>query len=240
MPLPETHAYHLPPMPAAPRLSIEVSFDLICPWCLIGHRHLATAIALLREERPEVTVDVEWRSCPLIPDTPLEGLPYRAFYIARLGSPQAVAMRQAQVRAAAHEAGLTLALERIETFPNTLLAHRLVRFAREQQGAQAASALVENLFTRYFVRAENIGDAQVLREALAECGIATPGGTEAPLHHDLDWLPRLEDGQPSSMRGATGVPHFVFDGALPISGAVPPAALLRSMHRALARSAQPA
>jgi predicted DsbA family dithiol-disulfide isomerase len=227
-------------MPAKPRLAIEVAFDLICPWCLIGHRHLASAIALLREERPDVVVDVAWRSVPLIPDTPLEGLPYRAFYLARLGSAQALAMRQAQVRAAAAEAGLTLALERIETFPNTLLAHRLVRFAREQQGAVAAAALVEQLFTRYFLHAENIGDGQVLRAALAACGIPTPGDAGEPLHHGLEWLPPLEDDQTSSMRGATGVPHFVFDGVLSVSGAVPPAALLRAMHGALARSAQTA
>ena len=217
-------------------LSIAVAFDLICPWCLIGGRHLATAMAQLREERPDVQVAVEWRSTPLIPGTPLEGLPYRAFYVARLGSPQAVAMRQAQVRAAAQEAGLTLALERIETFPSTLLAHRLVRFAREQQGAGAASRLVESLFTRYFVQGQDIGDAGVLREALSACGIATPGGEHAALHHDLEWLPALDDGPEASLRGATGVPHFVFDGTQAAAGAVPPAALLRAMYRALARS----
>ncbi len=221
-----------PPTP----LSIAVAFDLICPWCLIGSRHLAAAIAQLRAERPDVDVAVEWRSAPLIPGTPLEGLPYRDFYVARLGSPQAVAMRQAQVRAAAQEAGLTLALERIETFPNTLLAHRLVRFAREQQGAEAAAQLVDALFTRYFAQAQDIGDAQVLREALDACGIATPGGAQVTLHHGLDWLPSLDDAHELSLRGATGVPHFVFNGTQAVSGAVPPTALLRAMYRALARS----
>src|SRR6187431_3147389 len=101
-------------MPTLSRLSIAVSFDLICPWCLIGKRHLDTAIAQLRAEQPELAIDVEWNAFPLIPDTPLEGIPYREFYVARLGSPQAVAARQAQVRVAAQEAGLTLAFERIE------------------------------------------------------------------------------------------------------------------------------
>jgi predicted DsbA family dithiol-disulfide isomerase len=220
-------------MQAPSQLSIAVSFDLICPWCLIGKRHLDTAIHQLRAERPGLTVDVEWRAFPLIPDTPLEGLPYREFYVARLGSPQAVAARQAQVRAAAQDAGLTLALERIDTFPNTLLALRLVRFARQAQGAQAASKLVENLFARYFVQAGNIGDPQVLRQALKECGITTPDGDGALLHHELAWLPPLRDPQELPQHGVTGVPYFAFNGKLAMSGAQPPAVLMEAMRRAM-------
>lgn len=221
-------------MSTAAPLSIEVSYDLICPWCLIGKRHLETALARLRAEQPGLTIAVEWRSLPLIPDTPLEGIPYRAFYEARLGGPEAVARRQAQVRAAAQEAGLTLALGEIETFPSTLLAHRLVRFARQERGAGAASALIENLFTRYFLRAEDIGDAQVLRAALKDCGIKVPGAADAPLHHELPWLPRLE--QPSASAGM-GVPSFVFDANIALSGAQPPAVLLHAMRLALAQRA---
>jgi predicted DsbA family dithiol-disulfide isomerase len=215
---------------APPTVSVAVYYDLICPWCLIGKRHLDTAIAQLCAEQPDLVVDVEWRSFPLIPDTPLAGVPYRGFYVARLGSAAAVAARQAQVRAAAEDAGLTLALERIETFPNSLLAHRLVRFARRQQGAAAASALVEELFTRYFVRAEDIGDSRVLREALRECGIATPGDADALLHRELDWLPKLDAAGEAAQRRVTGVPYFVFNGKQAVSGALPAAVLLQAMR----------
>jgi predicted DsbA family dithiol-disulfide isomerase len=218
-------------------LSIEVSFDLICPWCLIGKRHLDTAIAQLREEQPQVDVAVEWRSFPLIPGTPLAGVSYREFYVARLGSPEAVAIRQGQVRAAAQEAGLTLAFDKIRMFPNTLLAHRLVRFAREAHGADAASRLVEDLFTRYFLQGEDIGDAQVLRAAVRACGIATPGDADAPLHHELPWLPAPQAPEDAFHGGGTGVPHFLFDEALALSGAHPPEVLLEAMRRAIARRA---
>lgn len=222
-------------MRAAPSLlSIEVSFDLICPWCFIGKRHLEAALAQLRAERPDVEVSVEWRSVPLIPDTPLEGVSYREFYVARLGSPEAVATRQAQVLAAAREAGLELALTRIERFPNTLLAHRLVRFARQEVGAEAAGKVIENLLERYFLRGEDIGDAGVLREAVLEAGVVLPGRAgDVPLRHELAWLPRLA----APRRGATGVPHFVFNGSESVSGAVPAAVLLRAMRRAIERQA---
>lgn len=219
-------------------LSVEAYFDLICPWCLIGKRHLETAIDLLARERPDVTVQVEWRSYPLIPATPPDGIPYRDFYVARLGSPQAVAVRQAQVCSAAREAGLTLALDRIETFPNTLLAHRLVRFARQQAGSQAAAALVDNLFTRYFLRAQNIGDGQVLSDALIECGIDVPDLAGAPVRHDQEWLPPLNGPEDSPPRAGLGVPHFIFNGTHSVSGSRPPEALLEAMQRALARAKQ--
>ncbi|MGY2492884.1 DsbA family oxidoreductase [Cupriavidus sp. CP313] len=225
-------------------LSVDAYFDLICPWCLIGKRHLDTAIAQLARERPDVAVNVVWRSYPLIPGTPPAGLPYRDFYVARLGSPEAVRARQAQVCAAAQEAGLTLALDRIEVFPSTLLAHRLVRFARQQAGAEAASALIGQLFTRYFVEAQNIGDPQVLRQALEACGIPTPTA-DAPVHHDLDWLPPLRDAEDLPLQTGLGVPHFIFNGKHSVSGALPPAALLGAMRDALmgarlrATSAQP-
>ncbi|NML42510.1 DsbA family oxidoreductase [Ramlibacter sp. G-1-2-2] len=219
-------------MSAPTTLSIDVSFDLICPWCLIGKRNLEAAITQLRSELPEVDVAVEWRSFPLIPDTPLGGVPYREFYIARLGSPQAVAMRQAQVRAAAEAAGLTLAFEKIETFPNTILAHRFVQFARQHQGADAASALVEDLFSRYFLQGQDIGDPLILREALQACGVETPGRPDALLRHDLPWLPQLS--QESFGSTGQGVPYFVFCGAFAVAGAQPPALLLQAMRRTLA------
>lgn len=226
-------------MNSAPTLSVDVTFDLVCPWCLIGKRHLDAALAQLRAEQPGLDVAVEWRSWPLFPDAPLEGLSYRAFYLARLGSAEAVAARQAQVQAAAREAGLALALTRIERFPNTLLAHRLVGFARQEAGAGGAAALIDKLFARYFLEGEDIGDPQVLRQAALECGIELPSqATDVPLRHDLPWLPPLHGDQEAPRRGVAGVPYFTFNGGQGISGAVPPSALLHVMRRALGQQAQ--
>ena len=90
-------------------LSVEVSFDLVCPWCLIGKRHLDTALAMLRAQRPDVAVEIAWRSCPLLPRIPPQGVPFTDFYRQRLGSAGAVARRQAQVREAARAAGTEVA-----------------------------------------------------------------------------------------------------------------------------------
>ncbi|AEI81375.1 disulfide oxidoreductase [Cupriavidus necator N-1] len=80
-----------------------------------------------------------------------------------------MALRQAQVCAAAREAGITLEPDRIEVLPNTVLAHRLIRYARQAGGEAAASALIDWLFEGYFLRGEDLGDPRVLHAAAIAC-----------------------------------------------------------------------
>lgn len=199
-------------------LSVEVGFDLVCPWCLIGKRLLAVALERLRAERPDVGVEIAWRSYPLLPDIPKKGLPFADFYRQRLGSAAAVAMRQAQVREAARAAGVEVAFERIAVFPNTLDAHRLVAQAQRQGGSALAGVAIDLLFQRYFVQGRNIGDAAVLAEVRTECGIAPAAADEAE-------VPRAA--------GGFGVPYFRFNGKLAVEGAQRPEVLLQAMLQAL-------
>ncbi|WP_432261452.1 DsbA family oxidoreductase [Cupriavidus sp. TMH.W2] len=213
-------------------LFIQVGFDLVCPWCMIGKRHLETALAQLAQARPDVAVTVEWRSSPLFPTLPPAGIPYRKFSLARLGSAEAVALRQAQVCAAAREAGITLEPGRIEVLPNTVLAHCLIRYAREAGGDAGASALIDRLFEAYFLRGEDLGDPRVLHAAAIACDMPMPPA----MAQDLAWLPALHGPDMPLTGSGLGVPRFVINGAPPIAGARPPRALLEAMLRALARA----
>jgi len=126
-------------------LAATVYFDLICPWCLIGKRNLETALTMLAQSDPHVTVKVDWRSTQLLPHVPEDGLDFTAFYEARLGGAAAVRARQAQVLAAAREAGCEIAFERILRMPNTAKAHRLLHFARSA-GPGRFEQLLDRLF----------------------------------------------------------------------------------------------
>lgn len=204
-----------------PAPTIEVYFDLICPWCLIGKRHLATALEKFRQARPEVVPRVVWQSYPLLPDTPVEGLPYQEFYVRRLGSPAAVAARRAQVQEAARPAGIQFAFDRISVMPNTLAAHRLIAWVESRGGHDQAEQLIEKLFTAYFMAGKNIGDRSILLDLAAECGIAAE-----PRAMDDD-LPEAPGSQ--NRRHVSGVPFYIFNNRLAISGAVPPESLLEAM-----------
>lgn len=209
------------------KLRIDVHFDLICPWCLIGKRNLAAALQDFRRLRPTIPVELVWRSHELLPHTPIGGLPYQTFYERRLGSRAAVAARRAQVQEAAVPAGIQFAFHRIEALPNTRAAHRLIALAKSECGPIGTAALIERLFTGYFLDGENIGDPKVLSRVAGEFGVgqarlaaalAAPEGTdlEADLHSS----------------DVTGVPYFVFNGRHPLSGAHPPETLLEMMQLA--------
>jgi len=125
-----------------PNVRIDVYVELICPWCLIGKRHLARALEQLAQTEPELRVDVQWHLVQLIPQVPAEGWPFAEFYQRRLGSPEAVRQRQAQVKAAAAQAGVEIDFARIERFPNTTLAHRLLAFVAQHPPSQV-EAMIE-------------------------------------------------------------------------------------------------
>jgi predicted DsbA family dithiol-disulfide isomerase len=211
-------------------LAIDVHFDLICPWCLIGKRHLRTAIEQFRALHPNVEITVAWRSHQLLSDIPAAGIPYQAFYERRLGGPAAVAARRAQVQAAARTAGIEFAFERIALMPNTQLAHRLIDCAGEFGGPEQVAYLIERLFAAYFMEGRNIGALPALLAVAAEAGfpaaaiearLASPGAGD-------HFRARL-----ASDTGISGVPFFVFNNRLTVSGAQPLASLLAAMEQAL-------
>lgn len=210
-------------MPASPgtTVQVDVCFDLICPWCRIGKTHLGTARRLLAERMPGVQLQLRWHSVQLIPQVPPQGWPYQAFYEHRLGGPEAVRARRAQVQAAAALAGLAIQHERIAVFPNTWRAHQLLACAAQHQ-PESHEALLDALFEAFFVQGLDIGDSQVLAT------LAQAHGVDSALAEAFEgpavW---------NSPHGASGVPLFVFNQRQAVSGAQPPEVLLAAMQASL-------
>lgn len=211
----------------AAELRIAVYYDLICPWCLIGKRHLATAIGQLAALQPAVVVHVAWHPVQLLPDLPLEGLPFTAFYVQRLGSPQAVMARQAQVNAAAAAAGLHIDFSRIARMPNTGLALRLLDHASTVGNAQRHEALIDQLFGAHFLHGRDIGDVATLVALAQDSGFDGPA-VHAVLTHAAPAAP-----VPPPLQPRAGVPYFVFNDQYALAGAQPPKILLEALRQAV-------
>ena len=95
-------------------VQIDVVSDVVCPWCYIGKRNLEAALAT----HTDLAVTLHWRPYQLDPTIPAGGYE-RQSYIARKFGGRADGI-YARIAAAAREAGLDLAFERIRRSPNTL------------------------------------------------------------------------------------------------------------------------
>jgi predicted DsbA family dithiol-disulfide isomerase len=209
-------------MPAA--VAIEIVSDVICPWCFIGKRRLERALALLGDE---VAVKVAWLPFQLNPEMPPEGIARADYRRAKFGEQRSRAL-DARVAAEAAGEGLAFALERQARTPNTFAAHQLVELAQERG---AGDDVVEALFRAYFEQARNTGDRGVLKEIAVACGVPVDElETRWADDGDRRRVAQLEERMKAL--GISGVPTFIFDRKLAISGAHPPEALAAAIREA--------
>lgn len=217
----------------ATALTVDVYYDIICPWCLIGKRHLARAQAQWAEMEPDAALQIRWNPVQLLTDLPAAGLPFLDFYVQRLGSLQAVSARQAQVNAAAADAGLQIDFSRIARMPNTTKALRLLAYVTAHGTAQQQDSVVEQLFAAHFLQGRDIGASDTLLAIAHVCGMAGPAvqASLATSNAPSTTGVRLGAGQ--------GVPYFVFNGQFSLGGAHPPRVLLETLRRALSNIVSP-
>lgn len=206
--------------------TIDIVSDVVCPWCFIGKRQLDAALAQWRQ--PGL---IRWLPFFLNPDTPAAGEPYRPFLEQKFGGAEAVEKLWARVSQAGANAGIAFAFEKIALRANTLAAHRLIH--RFQQQGGDTQALMERIFSAGFCEGRFIGDPAVLADLAAQCG-AEREATLAYLHSDEDAAEVLAQAARIRQLGIDGVPFFIFNGKLALSGAQPPEVLLDALREAQA------
>ena len=205
---------------------IDVISDAICPWCYIGKRHLERALDILAEHHCKITV--AWHPFQLNPDMPAEGAEREKYRIAKFGGLERSRQIDQRLTEAAAHVGLEFHLEKIVRTPNTVNAHRLIRFAG-QKGVQ--DAVVEELFEGYFCKGADIGDSKILADLGAEGGLDR-AEVLAMLASDQGRKEVLAGDQMARNAGIQGVPSFALQGHVLFSGAVPAEEMASSFRRA--------
>jgi len=211
-------------------LKIDIVADIVCPWCFIGKRRLETAVAIVRQTRPEFQYETRWLPLFLNPDTPPEGEPYLPFLEQKFGGMAPVEALFERVREAGRAYGLNYAFEKIQLRANTLQAHRLLYWAQQRGNADA---LVERLFAAQFQRGEAIGDLTTLIGIAAECGYPAPE-VERYLRSDEERLTVREEERHIREMGIRMVPTFILNRQQIIVGAENPALLADAILQVLA------
>jgi predicted DsbA family dithiol-disulfide isomerase len=204
--------------------TIDVISDVICPWCYIGKRRLEKAVAAFGREQ----VRVRWHPFQLNPHMPREGMNRKEYRTAKFGSWERSLALDAQVAAAGRGEGIPFAFDRIVRTPNTLDAHRLIGLA-DTEGVQ--DAVVEAVFRAYFVEGRDISQTTVLLDVVAGAGLDR-GRADAVLNSD-EGLAAIRAGEEQARRaGVQGVPHFLINDTLALSGAREPSAFLEAFEQA--------
>lgn len=207
------------------QLVIDVFFEFICPWCLIGKRQLQKAIQQLKQSHPDVEVVIQWRGVQLLSHIPKEGVPFKAFYLLRLGNAMAVRQRQEQVRQAAKSVGVDIDFSLIPRMPNTAKAHVLFENAVKYASATLSDRLLDAIFTAYFHHSEDISDTATLQKIASYCGFTDDVLEKIFAEPESTFI--------SADTGGKGVPYFVFDRSFAMVGAQPAQALYQAMLEAL-------
>jgi predicted DsbA family dithiol-disulfide isomerase len=206
-------------------MNVEIWSDIACPWCYVGKRRFESALSQFEHADQ---VNVTWRSFELDPDAPAEDPGDMAERIAEkygVSVAEARAM-EAKMTATAAGEGLDYHLD-IRRSANTFDGHRLIHLATEQG---LGDAMKERIMAAYFSEGELVSDPEALVKLATEVGLDADEA-RSMLASDRFAEAVREDERTARQFGISGVPTFVVDRQIGLSGAQPPEVLLQLLEQ---------
>jgi predicted DsbA family dithiol-disulfide isomerase len=214
-------------------MELEIWSDIACPWCYIGKRRLESALAGF-EHADEV--EITWRSFELDPDAPAEREGDLATLLARKYGMTVEQARESQrsLTETATAEGLTFDFDGARR-GNTFDGHRLVHLAAEHG---LGGAMKERLLRAYFTEGRLISDPETLLAAGREVGIPEDEIRELIAGDRFADEVRADERAATAL-GISGVPTFIVDRTVGVTGAQPPDLLLQMLRQGWARREAP-
>ena len=210
-------------------MKVNVIIDTVCPWCYIGKRRFEQALAL----RPDLDVKLAWRAFLLNSEMPAGGIARNLYLTRKFGSEARVRRIYGAIEEAGQSVEINFAFDRIARTPNSVDSHRLIRFA-ERTGK--ADAMVETLFIEYFINGRDIGSRPVLLDFGCKLGLDVEGLRDY-LDSEEGVRSIYDENSRAHRLGVNGVPSFVFNEKMVISGAQEPQVLASMIDAAIAGDA---
>lgn len=196
------------------KIPVAIVSDIACPWCFIGKARFEAALEKLGLEDK---VAVTWLPYELNPDMPTEGMDRTAYLDQKFGPGK---RREIEIRLseAALESGVTFNWSGVTRSVNTRMAHMLIAAASTvQRGTEMKAAL----FKAYWQDGRDVGDPDTLVAIATELGFDEQAVRDELGNGELrETVIGLEDH--ARKVGVDGVPFFIVDGKLAVSGAQPP------------------
>ena len=195
------------------KIKLDIISDVVCPWCIVGYKHLEAAIIELNLQDK---VEIEWQPFELNPDMPVEGEELRAHVARKYGASREDSDRARESISKAGAAyGFNFNYADNMKIVNTLDAHILLDYAHKL-GKQTELKL--RLFSAFFTEHKDISLRNILAQEAEVVGI-TKAQVEAAFAdddivnrvkaHELQW----------QQMGVSGVPTVIFDRTSALTGA---------------------
>ena len=205
----------------AERFTIDVISDVICPWCFLGKRRLDVALAAMDKD-----VFIRWRPYLLDPTIPPQGLDRQQYMLDKFGAERLQTIHDPLIEVG-QEIGVPYNFDLITRTPNTLDAHRLIRWAHT---VERQTELVERLFMAYWSEGKDVGNRDVLAQCAGEAGINAEQIREF-LDTEQDVAETHAEIEHATNIGVTGVPTFILAQSYALVGAQSPEVLADAILR---------
>jgi predicted DsbA family dithiol-disulfide isomerase len=209
-------------------MRVDVWSDVVCPWCYVGKARFEKALSDF-PHRDEV--EVVYRSFELDPDWPKDLRETALTMLSRKYRMPAEQARAAEARIAGLAQAEGLGFDPDRPVGNTFDLHRVIQLGRAK-GVQ--QELLTALNRAYFAQARQVFDPGVITEVAASAGLDSGAVTEV-LDSEAYADAVRQDEREARELGITGVPFFVFDMALGVSGAQPADTFTSALDQAWAR-----
>jgi predicted DsbA family dithiol-disulfide isomerase len=207
-------------------MKVDIWSDVRCPFCFIGKRKFELALAQFEHTDQ---IEIEWHSFELDPMAVTLPEANPIDHLAEIkGKSREWALEMTNhVADVAAEVGLTFNMEKT-VVANSFNAHRLIQLAKAND---LGNEIEEQLFSDYFNAGKNIDDHEVLIAAGMNVGLDRLA-IEIMLQGDAFTDEVRRDEAMARQIGISGVPFFIFNEKLAVSGAQAPETFLGAMKQA--------
>ncbi|KAK4058042.1 hypothetical protein OIO90_000781 [Microbotryomycetes sp. JL221] len=199
-------------------VSIEITSDSICPFCYIGYNRVTEAIRRAQSKGSPLDFSIKMAPFELDPTLPPSpGLNKREMYIKKFGGPERIEAMEKAMAERGKGCGINFSYG--GQVSNTRDSHRLIEKARQLKGERGQRQFVERTFKTYFEEEGDPGSHELLARDAESVGIMSKDETLAFLKSD-ELKKEVDAGiKQAQMRGISGVPFFILNDKLAISGA---------------------
>lgn len=208
-------------------MRVDIWSDVVCPFCYIGKKRLEHVAA-----EAGIELEINWHSFELDPNAPVK---HDSSNTERLAKKYGRSIEQTQemqrnIAQAAAEEGILFNWEQANS-GNTFNAHRIIHLAQSKGLGDVAQ---EAFFHAYMTEGMPIGERETVEDVASRIGLAH---TEVEFVLDSEEFAdfvRHDEKIAHEQLQVSGVPFFVFDQRIALSGAQPREIFLQAMQQALA------